>query len=285
MFKTLISATDLHTLLSEGPAPCIFDCRARLGEPTWGAAVFTEGHLPGAQHLDLDQHLAAPAGSGGRHPLPDSAALTATLRNLGLQQDQQVVLYDDAGGAFAGRAWWCLRWLGHAPVAVLDGGLGAFAEHSRAGLEPGAAKARDRPGNFQARAPLTRLATVGAVQQASAALTAASAAASALLDARAPGRFAGREEPIDAVAGHIPGARCQPFSNNLNADGHFKTTAQLQQQFGALPDQVICYCGSGVTAAHNILALVHAGYPEPALYAGSWSHWITDPERPVAREA
>ncbi|MGI9325723.1 MAG: sulfurtransferase [Pseudomonadales bacterium] len=253
----------------------VFDCRAKLGDPAWGLAAFESGHIPGAAHLDLDRHLAAAPGAGGRHPLPDRESLTRELRTLGLHSHSQVVLYDDAGGAFAARAWWCLRWLGHRQVALVDGGLSAYVGASQALLETGPAQPR-AAGDFQASAPLTKTVDVAQVLLASR----GTATDVALLDARAQARFDGLEEPIDAVAGHIPGAKCHPFTENLSADGTFKPAEQLRAAFGQLPAEVICYCGSGVTAAHNVLALVHAGWAEPALYAGSWSHWILDPERP-----
>ncbi len=281
-FTTLIDAATLIDRIAATSADdlaaydlVVFDCRAQLGDPAWGNAAFESGHIPGSAHLDLDRHLAAAPGAGGRHPLPRREVLARHLRELGVHGHSQIVLYDDASGAFAGRAWWCLRWLGHRKVALLDGGLGAYVAASRAPLETGPARPRAR-GDFQVGKPLTRTVDAGQV------LLASRGASKdvALLDARAQARFDGLEEPIDPVAGHIPAALCHPFTENLSADGTFKSLAQLRAAFEHLPAEVICYCGSGVTAAHNILALVHAGYAEPALYAGSWSHWILDPERP-----
>lgn len=278
-YLTLIDAPTLQAALANTNETGIvaFDCRTKLGDPDWGAKAFAEGHIPGARHLDLDRHLAAPPSSEGRHPLPEPAALASHLRQEGVSQSSQVVVYDDAGGAFAARAWWCLRWLGHGAVAVLDGGLPAFTALPNAGLESGPASTV-AAGDFQPRAPLTHVVTAADVmqhvQQAQADTT--------LLDARALARFHGAEEPIDPVAGHIPSAQCRPFSENLDNQGRFKASAKLHDELASLPQQVICYCGSGVTAAHNILALVHAGYAEPALYPGSWSGWISDPDRPIA---
>lgn len=267
MSAYLIAAQQLADDLDAGSERlALFDCRARLGDPTWGRQQWRSGHLPGAQHLDLDRDLAATPGAGGRHPLPDPDQLAARLGELGASVTSRIVLYDDVGGAMAARAWWCLRWLGHDNVALLDGGLQAW----RARLVSG--EAPPSPGDFERRAPLTRLIDADALL----------AQAGSLVDARAEARFAGREEPIDPVAGHIPGAVCLPFSDNLNLDGTFRSAAELAERFTGLADPVICYCGSGVTAAHNLLALRLAGRAEGVLYAGSWSGWITDSSRPVA---
>lgn len=247
----------------------VLDCRGRLGDPEFGRRAYAAGHIPGALHGDLDRDFAAPPGAGGRHPLPDPETLATTLRRWGLNDADQIVVYDDAGGAFAARAWWCLRWLGHAAVAVLDGGLGAWSGPlSRAVPEY-------PPGDFSIRPSLTRTIDADAL------MTLVSASADPILiDARSRERFDGAEEPIDPIAGHIPGARCLPFQDNLDASGRFKPADALAQRFKDLPADTVCYCGSGVTAAHNVLALRAAGHPEPILYPGSWSEWITDPSRP-----
>ncbi|MEM9743213.1 MAG: sulfurtransferase [Pseudomonadota bacterium] len=271
LYRTVISVEQL-TLAS--PAPLVLDCRARLGDPSWAASAFEAGHLPGAQRLDLDRDLAAPPGDGGRHPLPAPETLATTLANLGAAMDQPIVLYDDAGGAFAARGWWCIRWLGHSAVAVLDGGLPAW-EAAGESLECGPAAARDR-GDFQQRNPLTQ--HIDAPQ-----LEARLGSTDLwLVDARSEARFRGEEEPIDPVAGHIPGALCRPFQRNLDDRGHFRTPAALAEEFRDWPDNPVLYCGSGVTAAHNALAWVHACRGEPVLYPGSWSDWIRDPQHPVA---
>jgi thiosulfate/3-mercaptopyruvate sulfurtransferase len=247
----------------------ILDCRAALGDREHGRRVFAEGHIPSAGYLSLDDDLADPPGEGGRHPLPATEALAGRLRELAINDESQVVVYDDAGGAYAARAWWCLRWLGHAAVAVLDGGLAVWDGEleTRMPAKP--------PGNFTIRPSLTRTVDVA---QLSADLHAAH-----LIDARSEPRFAGIEEPIDAIAGHIPGASCLPFQGNLGTDGRFLRPAQLKARFSQFEGEaVVCYCGSGVTAAHNILALNVAGFPEPALYPGSWSQWIRNPDRPIA---
>ena len=253
----------------------LLDCRAQLGDVDFGRRAFAAGHLPGALHADLDRDFAAAPGTGGRHPLPDPQALAATVRGWGITDDTQVVVYDDAGGAFAARAWWCLRWLGHQAVAVLDGGLAAWpGELTQAVPE-------FPTGHFSIRPSLTRTVDADTLQNL---IAEASAPTNALtmLDARTQARFNGEAEPIDPLAGHILGARCMPFQDNLDPDGLFKSPAELAQRFGKLPQDTICYCGSGVTAAHNILAMLAAGCPEPILYPGSWSEWITDPSRPRA---
>ena len=273
MFRLLISSDELAQHLDTVQ---ILDCRAKLGDPAWGADAFLQGHIPGARHLDLDTMLSVAPNEHGRHPLPTRQQWLNQVRALGLRNDAQIVVYDDAGGSFAARAWWMLRWLGHEHVAVLDGGLGQWPH----ALQTGAVTPAEIS-NFTKQAPLTRLFSsdevLSAIQQ-------PVNMRPQLVDARSPERFAGKEEPIDPVAGHIPGALCLPFSANLNADGTFKAPAALAARFSVLADtnNVVCYCGSGVTATHNILAARIAGLPEPALYADSWSGWITDPTRPYA---
>ena len=268
MFQTLISPADLAANLGQIRP---LDCRAQLGDPLFGRRAFAAGHLPGAVHADLDTDLAAPPGAGGRHPLPDPEALAARLREWVVNDADQVVVYDDAGGAFAARAWWCLRWLGHAAVAVLDGGLAAWSA-------PLSNEKSARPvGNFSIRPSLTR--TIEADELVRALTRSPSPT---LVDARTQARFDGAEEPIDAIAGHIPGAVCMPFQANLEDDRTFLSPETLAERFAHLPEDPICYCGSGVTAAHNVLAMRVAGLPEPILYPGSWSEWIVDPSRPRA---
>ena len=267
IYDTLIDPSTVDKLLAEtANAVKLLDCRAVLGDTGAGLARYKAGHLPGAQHLDLDRDLAAAPGAGGRHPLPEPEALVARLRELGINDDDQVVVYDDVAGAFAARAWWCLRWLGHRAVALLDGGLAAWTGEL----------VSDTPsypsGNFSLRPTLTRTVDAVTLLQERDAYT--------LIDARSEARFAGREEPVDRIAGHIPGASCLPFQGNLGAGGRFRNPEDLRSRFADLPQPVVCYCGSGVTAAHNILAMKVAGLPEPLLYAGSWSEWIQDDARP-----
>ena len=239
----------------------ILDCRARLGDPEFGRSAYAAGHLPGSVFLSLDDDLAAPAGDGGRHPLPQPDRLASKLGELGASDADQVVVYDDAGGAFAARAWWCLRWLGHEAVAVLDGGINAWTGSLETALVAPVSAV------FSVRPSLTR-AIDG--DQLLAGLDDHS-----LVDARSDARFEGLEEPIDPVAGHIPGAVCRPFQDNLDDRGRFLPAAVLGARFPA-DGSVVCYCGSGVTAAHNILAMCIAGLEEPMLYPGSWSEWIRD---------
>lgn len=273
MFQLLITPSELaqHQNTIQ-----ILDCRAKLGDAQWGKSAFDQGHIAGAQHIDLDTMLSAPPSNHGRHPLPNQQQWLQQVRALGLDNDAQIVVYDDAGGCFAARAWWMLRWLGHGNVAVLDGGLDHWPEP----LETGPAPKRS-PSDFSVKVPLTRLYSSTDVLEL---VRQSSDDQPLLVDARSFERFAGEEEPIDPVAGHIPGAVCLPFTENLTHDGRFKTPAQLAERFAPYHDrsQLICYCGSGVTAIHNILAARIAGLPEPGLYADSWSGWITDPTRPRA---
>lgn len=243
------------------------DCRSTLGDPDAGRRAYESGHITGALFLSLDDDLAATPGEGGRHPLPDPAALINRLRTLGINNADQVVVYDDAGGAYAARAWWCLRWLGHEAVAVLNGGLKAWPAPLTTEI------IRPPAGDFSQRPSLTRSIDVATLS--------ANLSAYQLIDARAQTRFDGDEEPIDPVAGHIPGARCRPFQDNLKENGTFRKGTELAKRFPT-GENVVCYCGSGVTAAHNILAMRVAGLPEPLLYPGSWSEWIQSDERPVA---
>ena len=271
MFELLISPTEL----AQYPGRLqILDCRAKLGDPGWGKQAFEQGHIAGAQHLDLDTMLSVAPNAHGRHPLPTRQQWLAQVCALGLRNDAQIVAYDDAGGCFAARAWWMLRWLGHANVAVLDGGLG----HWLGALEQGTGVATTASA-FAAKEPLTRLYSSADVLDI---VNATSANQPTLVDARSFERFAGQEEPIDPVAGHIPGAQCLPFTDNLDENGYFKPPGQLAERFAQYhdPNNLVCYCGSGVTATHNILAARLAGLPEPGLYADSWSGWITDPSRP-----
>lgn len=256
-------------LLSQSDVPfSLFDCRSKLGEPGWGRSAFEAGHIDGAQFLDLDLDLADPPNEDGRHPLPTRERWLATVRSRGVGQTDQIVLYDDAGGAYAARAWWMFRWLGHDTVAVLDGGLAAWPHPLVTENHPA-----PQASNYQPDAPLTRMITTAELETLEGQHT--------LIDARTQTRFDGKEEPIDPIAGHIPGAVCYPFQANLSESGQFLGAGQLRDRFAGLEDDAICYCGSGVTACHNILAMHIAGLPEPRLYAPSWSGWITDGARPV----
>jgi thiosulfate/3-mercaptopyruvate sulfurtransferase len=271
----LISAAELRTSIVTGNPPVLLDVRWRLGADD-PRGEYTAGHLPGAIYVDLESELAgAPDPAAGRHPLPSPAALGVALSRWGIGPDTDVVVYDDNAGMSAARAWWLLRWLGHERVRLLDGGLAAW----RAAGGPLTTE-------VPAPTPSTELAPpVGGAVPTVAAADIAAGRVGTLLDARAVERFRGDEEPIDAVAGHIPGAVSAPTAGNLAPDGTFLSPAELRRRFerlGATPDRgVAVYCGSGVTAAHEVLALELAGIPA-ALYPASWSGWIADPGHPVA---
>jgi len=280
---TLIQASELASHLHDSNW-AIFDCRHDLLHPAAGSDAFAAGHIQNAQFANIDTDLSgpkSPAGNAftGRHPLPDRNALLATLRGWGINDNTQVVAYDAQGGMFAARLWWLLRWIGHAHVAVLDGGLAAWQAQGLPLVTPLA----PRPaGNIVEQASLTR--TVG-VQEVVANLAPQELT---VLDARAPDRYRGENETIDPVGGHIPGAKNRFFKDNLQPDGRFKSARELEQEFAGLigkPASAIMQCGSGVTACHNLLALEVAGLPGAALYPGSWSEWCADPARPVATGA
>jgi thiosulfate/3-mercaptopyruvate sulfurtransferase len=269
IFTTLVSASAAMDAAATGRSVKFLDCRASLADPDEGRRAFEAGHIPGAGYLSLDDDLAATPGDGGRHPLPEPERLAERLRALGINDSDQVVVYDDSGGAFAARAWWCLRWLGHEAVAVLDGGLKAWPSPLTT------ARSNPPAGDFTIRPTLTRVIEADELVRNPAGYT--------LIDARTQARFEGREEPIDPVAGHIPGAHCRPFQENLDETMCFRPADALRARFENLPvapATTVCYCGSGVTAAHNILAMKIAGYAEPLLYPGSWSEWIRSDERP-----
>ncbi|MGN9841636.1 sulfurtransferase [Nonomuraea sp. H19] len=251
----------------------VLDVRWRLGGPP-GVELYREGHLEGAVYCDLDTDLAAPPGEGGRHPLPEAEAFQRAMRRLGVRDGRPVVVYDDAGSTVAARAWWALRYFGHQDVRVLDGGLAAWTE---AGLPATKEAPVPAEGDFTARPggmPVLAAAEAGAL-----------ATEGVLLDARAGERYRGEVEPVDPVAGHVPGAVSAPTTENVGPDGRFRDPAALRARFAELGVgegvQVGAYCGSGVTAAHEVLALEVAGLPA-ALYVGSWSNWVADPSRPVA---
>ena len=253
----------------------VLDVRWRLGGPP-GRQSYDAAHVPGAVFIDLDKDLAAPPGAGGRHPLPAAADFEQAMRLAGVSDDKPVMIYDEDDSTAAARAWWLLRYFGHPSVRVLDGGFRAWTAAGLRG-EPPSSEFYGAIGDFTARpGHLGLLDADGA---------AALARTGLLLDARAGERYRGETEPIDPVAGHIPGAVSAPTSENVTAGGSFRPAADLRARFaalGATPDRpVAAYCGSGVTAAHEVLALTLAGVPA-ALYAGSWSDWITDPARPVA---
>ncbi|MBC8163857.1 MAG: sulfurtransferase [Roseiflexaceae bacterium] len=273
----LVSTEWLSTHLGD-PTVRPIDVRWYLTEPTRGPQDYGEAHIPGAAYLDLDQDLAAPPGQGpGRHPLPTPERFAAAAARAGISTGTHVVVYDASGGAYAARLWWLLRHFGHENVSLLDGGWmewlvrGCATESGQPQIAPGLFVPHTRHGF------LVDAGEVEALRQTPSAL---------LLDARAAERYEGRVEPIDARAGHIPGAASAPFAANLREDGTFKSPDELRERFtkaGAeTATPVVSYCGSGVTATHNIFAMLLAGLPEALLYEGSWSDWSSDPARPVA---
>jgi thiosulfate/3-mercaptopyruvate sulfurtransferase len=277
-YSTLIGALELAQRLRD-PDWVVFDCRFDLADSTFGCQAYAASHVPGAFFLDLDEDLSgSKTGTNGRHPLPDPAQLAARLEACGVGNHTQVVAYDDAGGMFAARLWWLLRWLGHHRVAVLDGGLHAWLAAGQA-LDEALPEPRAatyalalRPDRVDAQYVRQHLDQPDMV----------------LIDARSPDRFRGENEMLDPVGGHIPGAINRFFRDNLDARGCFKQASVLREEFGALigshaPRQVVHQCGSGVTACVNVLAMEAAGLSGSRLYAGSWSEWCADPSRPVAR--
>lgn len=283
MYTTLISAPDLAANI-DNPDWVVIDCRHDLMNLSAGAEAYAIGHLPGAQFGDLENKLSGPKRGEdgvfrGRHPLPERAALIATLRAWGINDDSQVVAYDAHGGMYAARLWWMLRWVGHQATAVLDGGMAAW----QAAAQPlSTAVAQRAPGTITERAGLVT--TVSAQDV----LNNIGSGARQVIDARAADRFRGENETIDPVGGHIPGAKNRVFKDNLEADGRFKEPSALKADFAPLlgdPAAAIMQCGSGVTACHNLLALEVAGLTGAALYPGSWSEWCADPARPVATGA
>jgi thiosulfate/3-mercaptopyruvate sulfurtransferase len=277
-YKTLISANELRGLTST-VAVTVLDCQFNLANPRAGLSAYLAAHIPGAVFVDVNRDLSSyPGTATGRHPLPAAADLAATMRRLGVDPHSQVVVYDDNHGVFAARAWWLLRWAGHEDVAVLDGSLKAWlAIHGP--IESG--EHHLPPSHFMLR---RSLATWVATAELAALLNDPS---SRLIDARPPERFSGANDPIDPVAGHVPGAINHPTAANLRSDGRFKSPSDLRHRFdsllgGAPANKVISMCGSGVTACHNLLALETAGLHGGRLYAGSWSEWIRDGSRPVA---
>ena len=273
--RALISVDELSAALRQGAGPVLLDVRWQLGGPSQYPA-YLAGHVPGAHWCDLDADLADPPGARGRHPLPDPQRLEAKLRSWGVAEGSEVVVYDQANSVAAARAWWVLRWAGLRQVQVLDGGFEAW---SRGGHPVEAGQVRPAAGTVSVRP--------GSMPTLDAGTAASWAAAGRLVDVRAPERFRGETEPIDPVAGHIPGAVNLPTTANVQPSGHFLPEQALRQRFlqaglaAAEPGAPVgVYCGSGVTAAHTVLAMRVAGI-EAALYPGSWSEWITDPDRPV----
>jgi len=274
---TLISVSDLAQHLDD-PAFVIFDCRHELTNPEFGTTAYAQSHIPGARFAHLDRNLAAPlTGRNGRHPLPDPKVFAEWLSRMGVSNDNQVIGYDNAGGVYASRLWWMLRWIGHKNVAVLDGGWQAWIE---AGHPVTAEVPTPRPAKVTVNVQETPV-------DAKYVLDNLQSPAFVLIDARANDRFRGQNETIDPVGGHIPGAMNRFFKDNLTAQGLFKSPQQLRDEFRLLldtvtPEKIVSQCGSGVTACHNLLAMEIAGLRGGRLYPGSWSEWIADPARPRA---
>ncbi|MGD0491861.1 MAG: sulfurtransferase [Steroidobacteraceae bacterium] len=291
-FKTLIDAASLQALLGAARAPSslvVLDCRFDLTAPEAGGRAYLAGHIPTARYVDLNRDLSAPvSAASGRHPLPAPDRLAARFEQLGVREHSQVVVYDEVNGSFAARAWWLLRWLGHARAAVLDGGMKAWRAAGGALESGGTLPSADPARGDSTRPASTPRVDPHAVVSSAELVGLVNEGRRLLVDARAPERFAGTVEPIDPVAGHIPGAVNHPFSANLADDGRFLPPAELEQRWrerlaGVSAAETIAMCGSGVTACHNLLAMEIAGLPGAKLYAGSWSEWIRDSERPVAR--
>jgi thiosulfate/3-mercaptopyruvate sulfurtransferase len=290
MYTTLISVAQLQALHAHGTPLAVFDCTFDLMNPDVGHTQYAEQHIAGAQHADLDQHLATHDATlrvnGGRHPLPQRDVFAAWLQSVGLNHDTQVVVYDRNGMNYCGRLWWMLKWCGHDAVAVLDGGFQAWlaAGGAVASGEASAAatSATQAAGNFSLREPLVKLVDTASVTQH------LNDGTQTIVDARGAPRYRGEVEPLDPVAGHIPGALNRPFNTNLNAEGFFKSADELRAEFAALlgnakPEHVVHHCGSGVSAVPNVLAMEVAGLGRTALYAGSWSEWCNTPGLPCEK--
>ncbi|MFM9902735.1 MAG: sulfurtransferase [Polaromonas sp.] len=281
---TLISVQQLQALMASGQPFKVFDCSFDLGQPALGHQQFVDAHLPGALHASLDTDLSAhggPSASGGRHPLPTQEAFAQWLTSVGMTNTTQAVVMDRNGANYCGRLWWMLKWVGHEHVAVLDGGLqawvaaGGAVEQGEPSPAPAATAFQLAPSRYALVAPSTVADRLGRASQ-------------TVLDARGAPRFRGEVEPLDPIAGHIPGALNRPFTQNLGADGRFKAPQQLRAEFELLlggrdPATVVHQCGSGVSAVPNLLAMEVAGLGVTALYAGSWSDWCSHTDYPVAQ--
>jgi thiosulfate/3-mercaptopyruvate sulfurtransferase len=277
-YTTLISAAELAAHAGD-PSWIVVDCRHNLADVDASEHAYHAGHIAGAQFMHMDRDLSGnKTGANGRHPLPRLADIVATFSRAGIDDSKQVIAYDQNNGMWAARLWWLLQWLGHPAAAVLDGGVDRWlAEgHLLTGKD-----SQPSPATFVARPPAATASAREIVEHFDdGALT--------VIDARAPERYRGDVEPIDPVAGHIPGAVNRPYTTNLGPEGTFKPAVQLRTEFQALlqdssPVRVVHQCGSGVTACHNVLAMAIAGLPGSRLYPGSWSEWIADPSRPIAR--
>ncbi len=249
----------------------IFDCRFDLSDKDHGLITFLKSHIHGADYISIDKHLSGKPGKSGRHPLPKLERWIETIQNFGIENSNQIVLYDDSGGCYATRAWWMFRWAGHEKVAVLNGGWEAWSGPISSGT-----KSSPQRSNFLKKPSLTKLMTMKKLK---------TSQSNQLIDARSQDRWSGKHEPIDHTAGHIPKSLCFPFTDNLDIDKKFKPKDALAAQFNGLNYPIICYCGSGITATHNIMAIKLAGLAEPYLYAGSWSEWIEYKDNPIAQNS
>tara|TARA_B100001769_G_C22087150_1_gene586134 strand:- start:460 stop:1311 length:852 start_codon:yes stop_codon:yes gene_type:complete len=277
-YKTIISAENLINSLQDENT-LVFDCRCDIKDTTYGIQAYTEGHIPGSIYVNVDTDLASEkTPSSGRHPLPDADALSEKLSQWGLSSEKQAVIYDDASGAFAGRMWWILKWLGHKKVAVLDGGLGSY-------MSIGGKLTTDETifekNIFNPNIQSEMVVEITDVEEAQYKMN------KLIIDARSKERYLGIKDLVDPIAGHVPGAISHPLSLNLNKDGKFRSPEDLKLAFDKIiadttSENVISMCGSGITACHNILAMEIAGIKGIKLYVGSWSEWITDKSRPIA---
>lgn len=277
-YTTLISTTDLASHLAD-PDWAIFDCRFSLADAERGRRDHLQSHIPGAAYAHLNEDLASPIvrGKTGRHPLPAVDVMARRFSNWGIDDHTQVIAYDDTGGSMAARVWWLLRWLGHDAVAVLNGGWQQWLKENRATTSDTASRT---PRSFTPR-PRSEM-----VMTAEEVVARMNDRNFELFDSRSAERYRGENETIDPIAGHIPGAISAPYADNLTPDLLFRSTDDLRRRFESLlgdtpADHAAFYCGSGITAAHNILALKHLGFGDAKLYAGSWSEWITDSKRPI----
>ena len=283
-YRTLITAEQLQALMDADAPLMVFDCSFELGKPEVGGTQFQEAHIRGAVRADLERHLSehgsGARASGGRHPLPTREAFATWLGSVGFDNGMQAVVYDRQGVNYCGRLWWMLKWAGHENVAVLDGGLQAWYTHG--GVVTAGTGTVRAPRSFELRAAAATLRNAEEV------LAALGRPSQNVLDARGAPRYRGEVEPLDPVAGHIPGALNRPFNTNIGEDGKFKPAQVLRAEFlellnGRAPESVVHQCGSGVSAVPNLLAMEIAGLGRQALYAGSWSDWCSDPSRPFAK--
>jgi len=285
MYSTIISVQQLQSLLASNTDCLVFDCTFELANPSAGHEKYVEQHIAGALRADLDKHLSthndADRANGGRHPLPKPNVFAQWLRSMSVNDSTQVVVYDRNGVNYCGRMWWMLKWCGHSAVAVLDGGLQAWIAAGGAVATGASTPSPTNAGNFSVRTPLLPLVDTATV-------AANLKTTQTLIDARAPARFRGEVEPLDPVAGHIPGALNRLYSTNLNEQGFFKSPSELREEFALLlngrpANTVVHHCGSGVSAIPNVLAMEIAGLGPTGLYAGSWSEWSNTPGLPCEK--